>query len=162
VLYIDSTAAAIYEEDPDIDPFKDTYDALWNDVALSSKASAERITRELKEVKREMSQAAGQQRIWRKSTRSSDTGNGDCVEVACAYWRKSTRSASSGNGDCIEARPRPASRSATPSSAPTPRSSPSQPRTSPASFALQGATKHQNQPGPERDTLGTWICSYPL
>jgi transcriptional regulator with XRE-family HTH domain len=53
VVYIDSSAAAIYEEDPDIDSFKETYDALWNDVALSSKASAERIARELKEVKRE-------------------------------------------------------------------------------------------------------------
>jgi transcriptional regulator with XRE-family HTH domain len=53
VVYIDSVAAAIYEEDPDIDSFKETYDALWNDVALSSKESAERIARELKEVKRE-------------------------------------------------------------------------------------------------------------
>jgi hypothetical protein len=53
VVYIDSSAAAIYEEDPDIDSFKTTYDVLWNDVALSSKASAERIARELKEVKRE-------------------------------------------------------------------------------------------------------------
>jgi hypothetical protein len=53
VVYIDSTAAAVYEEDPDINSFKDTYDALWNDVALDSKASAERIARELKEVKRE-------------------------------------------------------------------------------------------------------------
>lgn len=55
-----------------------------------------------------MSQAAGQQRIWRKSTRSASTGNGDCVEVACAHWRKSTRSQSTGNGDCVEARPAPA------------------------------------------------------
>ncbi|MEU5156516.1 DUF397 domain-containing protein [Glycomyces sp. NPDC021274] len=55
-----------------------------------------------------MSQAAGQQRIWRKSTRSQSTGNGDCVEVACAHWRKSTRSANTGNGDCVEARPAPA------------------------------------------------------
>lgn len=53
VVYIDSSAAAIYAEDPDIDSFKSTYDALWNDVALSPKASAERIARELKEVKRE-------------------------------------------------------------------------------------------------------------
>ncbi|MEU6858406.1 helix-turn-helix transcriptional regulator [Glycomyces sp. NPDC046736] len=53
VVYIDSTVAAIYEEDPDIDSFKETYDALWNDVALSPKASTERIARELKEVKRE-------------------------------------------------------------------------------------------------------------
>jgi hypothetical protein len=53
VVYIDSTAAAIYEEDPDIDSFKSTYDALWNDVALSPKASTSRIARELKEVKRE-------------------------------------------------------------------------------------------------------------
>jgi hypothetical protein len=53
VVYIDSSAAAIYEEDPDIDSFKQTFDALWNDVALSPKASAERIARELKEVKRE-------------------------------------------------------------------------------------------------------------
>jgi hypothetical protein len=55
-----------------------------------------------------MSQAAGQQRIWRKSTRSQSSGNGDCVEVACAHWRKSTRSSDSGNGDCVEARPAPA------------------------------------------------------
>lgn len=55
-----------------------------------------------------MSQEAGQQRIWRKSTRSDSTGNGDCVEVACAQWRKSTRSASTGNGDCVESRPTPA------------------------------------------------------
>jgi Domain of unknown function (DUF397) len=54
-----------------------------------------------------MSQAAGQQQIWRKSTRSADSGNGDCVEVA-AHWRKSTRSSSTGNGDCVEARPAPA------------------------------------------------------
>lgn len=53
VVYIDSSVAAIYEEDPDIDSFKETYDVLWNDVALSSKASAERISKELKEVKRE-------------------------------------------------------------------------------------------------------------
>lgn len=53
VVYIDSTVAAIYEEDPDIDLFKETYDALWNDIALDSKTSAERIARELKEVKRE-------------------------------------------------------------------------------------------------------------
>jgi transcriptional regulator with XRE-family HTH domain len=53
VVYIDSFAAAIYEEDPDIDSFKSTYDALWNDVALSPKASTERIARELKEVQRE-------------------------------------------------------------------------------------------------------------
>ncbi|NUS45323.1 MAG: DUF397 domain-containing protein [Mycobacteriaceae bacterium] len=55
-----------------------------------------------------MSEAAGQQRIWRKSTRSQSSGNGDCVEVACAHWRKSTRSSSTGNGDCVEARPTPA------------------------------------------------------
>lgn len=53
VVYIDSTVAAIYEEDPDIDSFKNTYDALWNDVALGPKASAERIAQELKEVQRE-------------------------------------------------------------------------------------------------------------
>jgi hypothetical protein len=53
VVYIDSSAAAIYEEDPDIDSFKETYGALWNDVALSSMVSAERIASELKEVKRE-------------------------------------------------------------------------------------------------------------
>jgi hypothetical protein len=53
VVYIDSSAAAIYEEDPDIDSFKSTYDALWNDVALDPEASGERIARELKEVKRE-------------------------------------------------------------------------------------------------------------
>jgi hypothetical protein len=27
--------------------------------------------------------------------------------VACAHWRKSTRSSDSGNGDCVEARPAP-------------------------------------------------------
>jgi transcriptional regulator with XRE-family HTH domain len=53
VVYIDSTAAAIYEEDPDIDSFKETYEVLWDDVALDSKASAKRISLELKEVKRE-------------------------------------------------------------------------------------------------------------
>jgi hypothetical protein len=70
---------------------------------------------------------------WRKSERSSDTGNGNCVEVACLHeipwrksnrsqkngacvevgclhgeqWRKSTRSSNSGNGNCVEARSLP-------------------------------------------------------
>ncbi|THV24412.1 DUF397 domain-containing protein [Glycomyces paridis] len=42
---------------------------------------------------------------WRKSSRSSGTGNGQCVEVACLHdapWRKSTRSSDTGNGNCVE------------------------------------------------------------
>lgn len=50
VVYIDSSAAAIYEEDPDIDLFKSTFDALWAEVALTSEASADRIVNELKDV----------------------------------------------------------------------------------------------------------------
>lgn len=42
---------------------------------------------------------------WRKSTRSSNSGNGQCVEAACVHdvptWRKSTRS--NNNGNCLEA-----------------------------------------------------------
>jgi hypothetical protein len=43
--------------------------------------------------------------VWRKSSRSSDSGNGQCVEVACLHdapWRKSSRSSGSGNGQCVE------------------------------------------------------------
>jgi hypothetical protein len=42
---------------------------------------------------------------WRKSSRSSGTGNGNCVEVACLHdapWRKSIRSSGSGDGNCVE------------------------------------------------------------
>ncbi|MCC3762597.1 helix-turn-helix domain-containing protein [Glycomyces sp. TRM65418] len=51
VVYIDSSAAAIYEEDPDIGLFKDTFDALMADVALSAEVSTKRIAKELKDVK---------------------------------------------------------------------------------------------------------------
>lgn len=50
MVYIDASAAAIYEEDPHIDLFKNTYDALWAGVALSPEASTERIETELKDV----------------------------------------------------------------------------------------------------------------
>jgi len=40
---------------------------------------------------------------WRKSTRSNNTGQIDCVECRQS-WRKSTRSANSGQSDCVEAR----------------------------------------------------------
>ncbi|RRS00488.1 DUF397 domain-containing protein [Glycomyces terrestris] len=40
---------------------------------------------------------------WRKSTRSSNTSNADCVECR-QTWRKSTRSNNTANSDCVEAR----------------------------------------------------------
>nr|WP_081913360.1 DUF397 domain-containing protein [Glycomyces sp. NRRL B-16210] len=40
---------------------------------------------------------------WRKSTRSSDSANDNCVECRQS-WRKSTRSNNSGNDQCVEAR----------------------------------------------------------
>jgi hypothetical protein len=40
---------------------------------------------------------------WRKSTRSSNTANSDCVECR-QTWRKSTRSNNSAQADCVEAR----------------------------------------------------------
>lgn len=40
---------------------------------------------------------------WRKSTRSSNSGQTDCVECR-QTWRKSTRSNNSGQTDCVEAR----------------------------------------------------------
>lgn len=45
---------------------------------------------------------------WRKSSRSSSSGNGNCVEVGCVHdaaWRKSTRSSGTGNGNCVEVAP---------------------------------------------------------
>lgn len=45
---------------------------------------------------------------WRKSSRSSSTGDGNCVEVACIHdapWRKSSRSSGSGDGNCVEVAP---------------------------------------------------------
>ena len=45
---------------------------------------------------------------WRKSSRSSSGGNGQCVEVACLNehaWRKSSRSSGGGNGNCVEVAP---------------------------------------------------------
>ncbi|SDL72670.1 protein of unknown function [Glycomyces sambucus] len=40
---------------------------------------------------------------WRKSTRSSNTANSDCVECR-QTWRKSSRSNNTSNADCVEAR----------------------------------------------------------
>ncbi|THV29039.1 DUF397 domain-containing protein [Glycomyces paridis] len=40
---------------------------------------------------------------WRKSTRSTDSGQANCVECRQA-WRKSTRSTNSGQSNCVEAR----------------------------------------------------------
>lgn len=40
---------------------------------------------------------------WRKSSRSSDTGQSNCVECR-QTWRKSTQSSNSGQTDCVEAR----------------------------------------------------------
>jgi len=43
--------------------------------------------------------------VWRKSSRSSGTGDGNCVEVTCLHdapWRKSSRSSDTGNGQCVE------------------------------------------------------------
>ena len=42
---------------------------------------------------------------WRKSTRSGNGSNGNCVEVAFAEavsWRKSTRSGNGNNDNCVE------------------------------------------------------------
>lgn len=43
---------------------------------------------------------------WRRSTHSSGSGNGQCVEVAClhtaTHWRHSTRTSGGGNGNCVE------------------------------------------------------------
>ncbi|HVK21762.1 MAG TPA: DUF397 domain-containing protein [Actinokineospora sp.] len=38
--------------------------------------------------------------VWRKSSRSGQGGNANCVEVA--LWRKSSRSGGGGNDDCVE------------------------------------------------------------
>lgn len=38
---------------------------------------------------------------WRTSSRSANSGNGDCVQ---ARWRKSSRSDGTGNGNCVETR----------------------------------------------------------
>jgi hypothetical protein len=40
---------------------------------------------------------------WRKSTRSNDTAEADCVECRQS-WRKSTRSSNASSAECIEAR----------------------------------------------------------
>lgn len=40
---------------------------------------------------------------WRKSRRSSDSGQPNCVECR-QTWRKSTRSNNTGQTDCVEAR----------------------------------------------------------
>ncbi|MEU5872337.1 DUF397 domain-containing protein [Glycomyces sp. NPDC047369] len=40
---------------------------------------------------------------WRKSTRSTSSGNQNCVEARLT-WRKSSRSTSDGNQNCVEAR----------------------------------------------------------
>lgn len=38
---------------------------------------------------------------WRTSSRSGNTGGGNCVEVG-VLWRKSTRSANGGGSNCVE------------------------------------------------------------
>lgn len=38
-------------------------------------------------------------RNWRRSSHSSGTGTGNCVEVS---WRKSSYSSGTGTGDCVE------------------------------------------------------------
>jgi hypothetical protein len=40
---------------------------------------------------------------WRKSSRSNNSAQADCVECRQS-WRKSTRSANSAQSDCVEAR----------------------------------------------------------
>lgn len=39
---------------------------------------------------------------WRKSSRSGQGDNGNCVEVGFVNWRKSSRSGQGGNGNCVE------------------------------------------------------------
>ncbi|THV32914.1 DUF397 domain-containing protein [Glycomyces buryatensis] len=41
---------------------------------------------------------------WRKSSRSSNAENSDCVEARLSPWRKSSRSSGGENSDCVEAR----------------------------------------------------------
>jgi hypothetical protein len=44
--------------------------------------------------------------VWRKSSRSGNGSNGNCVEVAFVEpdvsWRKSSRSGNGGNSNCVE------------------------------------------------------------
>lgn len=47
------------------------------------------------------------QAAWRKSTRSGQGVNDNCVEVAFAGWRKSSFSGGGGNDDCVEVAVRP-------------------------------------------------------
>lgn len=42
---------------------------------------------------------SGEGLVWRKSSRSSNGSNGNCVEVA---WRKSSRSGNGTNSNCVE------------------------------------------------------------
>jgi hypothetical protein len=42
---------------------------------------------------------SGEGLIWRKSSRSGQGNNGNCVEVA---WRKSSRSGNGSNSNCVE------------------------------------------------------------
>lgn len=53
-LYIDSSTGSLYRQDPDIESFKSTYDALWRDVALTPERSTERISHELERITKEM------------------------------------------------------------------------------------------------------------
>jgi hypothetical protein len=41
---------------------------------------------------------------WRKSSRSNNGNNGECVEITfpAVEWRKSSRSNNGGDGDCVE------------------------------------------------------------
>jgi hypothetical protein len=40
---------------------------------------------------------------WRKSSHSTQSGGGSCVEAAALPWRKSSFSGQSGGGSCVEA-----------------------------------------------------------
>ncbi|MBC6450428.1 DUF397 domain-containing protein [Actinokineospora xionganensis] len=42
---------------------------------------------------------SGEGLVWRKSSRSGNNSNGNCVEVA---WRKSSRSGNAANDNCVE------------------------------------------------------------
>lgn len=49
VVGVDSSAGAIFDEDPDIDSYITTYDALWQDESVDSQATIKRISSLLKD-----------------------------------------------------------------------------------------------------------------